>query len=198
MVQLIRRALAAAAIAAIALFVPGVVSAQSVDSPAGAGRWPQEAGTFEQLQMLVRPGEMVTVGDASGAQTRGRIVGLSATSLQLGAEGAPRTFSVADVREVRTRRSDSLSNGAKIGAITGGIFGGIGAAIICATEDCPAWLLATVGAYVMMGTGVGVGIDALIVRERTVFRAPGTPARRLTVTPVVDRQRRGFAVRLSF
>jgi hypothetical protein len=51
--------------------------------------------------------------------------------------------------------------------------------------------------YGGIGAGIGVGIDALIKAERTVYDAR---ARRtsLSIAPVVGRERKGVAVRLGF
>jgi hypothetical protein len=41
------------------------------------------AGSFDQLRVLVKPGDTVTLTDSTGNETRGKILTLSSTSLAL-------------------------------------------------------------------------------------------------------------------
>lgn len=50
----------------------------------------QLAGTFNQLVVLVKPGDTVTVTDAAGNQVRGRIEALSSSSMALLVSGMRR------------------------------------------------------------------------------------------------------------
>ena len=70
------------------------------------------AASFEQLQVLVTPGNTVTVTDPAGSVTSGRIDSLSSSALSLLVDGTRRTFSDIDVSTIRQRRGDSLANGA--------------------------------------------------------------------------------------
>ena len=135
------------------------------------------AESFEQLQVLVGPQSNVTVTNAGGRQFSGTVESVSPTLLTLTVNGIRRDYAEADVDFIRQRRGDSLANGAKWGA-------GIGAALlavaIAACDECHLdspddYLVAAfaTGAYAAMGAGVGVGIDALIRRPRTVYRRPG-------------------------
>jgi len=135
------------------------------------------AESFEQLQVLARPGDLVTVITTTGYRVSGRIDDVSPWVLALTANGIRRDYAVADVDTVRQRRSDSLANGAKWGA-------GIGAALLAVAiavcdechfdspDDYAVAVFAT-GAYAAMGAGVGVGIDALIRRQQVIYRRPG-------------------------
>jgi hypothetical protein len=159
----------------------------------------QVASSFEQLQVLVEPNEKVRVRDFSGNQTEGRIGVVSPSSLRLIVDGAAREFSPTDILEIRQRRGDSLGNGAIIGLIAGAAFGSVGALIFCVEEtDCAAEATGIVMVYGAIGTGVGVGIDALIRREQTVYRAPGRPAAGIRFSPIVTKDRRGIAVSWKF
>src|SRR5690349_5344279 len=92
----------------------------------------QQAGSFEQLQLLVKPGDTVSVTDLKGTLNTGRITELSTSVLRLQVDGAIRDLSQNDVLEIKQRRTDSLANGAKIGALVGtgaGILGAIGLCI---------------------------------------------------------------------
>ena len=61
----------------------------------------QTADSFEQLQVLVKPGDNVYVTDSTGQTTKGRISQLSATSLALTVNGARRDLVQNDVYEIR-------------------------------------------------------------------------------------------------
>jgi hypothetical protein len=135
------------------------------------------AESFEQLQVLVRPGDLVTVTTTTGYRVSGRINSVSPWVLALTANGIRRDYAVADVNTVRQRRSDSLANGAKWGASIGAA---LLAVAIAACDECRfdspddyAVAVFATGAYAAMGAGVGVGIDALIRRPHTVYRPPG-------------------------
>src|SRR5262245_6521918 len=80
----------------------------------------QLVSSFQQLQLLVRPGDNIYVTDSMGQTTKGRIADLSPSSLGLVVKGVRRDLLQADVREIRQWRSDSLKNGALIGAGVGG------------------------------------------------------------------------------
>ena len=144
-----------------------------------AGYAQTEAGTgvaasFEQLQVLVSPGSTVTVEDVAGSQVSGRIDSLTPSVLLLDVNNARRDFNEADVTTIRQRRGDSLANGAWWGF---GVGVGIAALAMASCWDCfsdePAWIGAAVAMYGALGTGFGVGIDALVRRQQIIFRRPG-------------------------
>jgi hypothetical protein len=136
------------------------------------------AASFEQLQVLVTPGSVVMVTDPSGSVTSGVIETLSPSTLSLLVDDTRRTFGEMDVDLIRQRRGDSLANGAWWGF---GIGAGLAVAVLRAYTACdvcdgelgPGEAAAAVIVYGAMGTGVGVGIDALIRRHRTIYRRPG-------------------------
>src|SRR5688500_18411606 len=120
------------------------------------------AGSFEQLQLLVRPGDKVTVTDASGHEATGRIVDLSTSMLVLSAGGTRRELSEPDVRDIQQRRSDSLANGAIWGlAVGSAIAAGLVAAFWEGSDDA-APAIGFIAMYGGIGAGIGVGVDALI------------------------------------
>ena len=132
------------------------------------------AASFEQLQVLVSPGNTVTVMDVAGSQVSGRIDSLTSSVLSLDVNDARRDFSEADVTMIRQRRGDSLANGAWWGFGVGAAIAAlaIGTCVECFTDE-PGWMVAAVSLYGAMGTGFGVGIDALVRREQTIYRRPG-------------------------
>ena len=55
------------------------------------------ASTFDQLAVLVQPGDEVTVVDVTGRETKGRIWKLSQDALILGTSAGPRQLGEVDV-----------------------------------------------------------------------------------------------------
>lgn len=159
------------------------------------------AGSFEQLQVLVKPGDTVTVRDATGVETKGTIAALSPSTLALLVGGTRRELSENDVNTMKQRRSDSLANGAIIGLAIGA---GATTALIIAVaaedgDEVDAGLaLVAIGAYGGIGAGIGVAVDALIRKEHVIFRRQPTTGLQVGVAPWLTTQRKGVLVTLRF
>jgi hypothetical protein len=159
------------------------------------------ARSFEQLQVLVKPGDEVTVRDAQGVETRGRITSLTDSALALARDGTTSTFGEAEVATIRQTRGDSLKNGALWGAgITMGL-AGAGLASVCGTDldqtdGCGAILLVAIPVYGAMGAGIGVGLDALIRGPHVIFERPRSA--RLGLAPIAGAGRRGVRLAVVF
>ena len=80
---------------------------------------------FDRLALLVDPGETITVTDKAGRRLKGRLLGLSSTTLALQAGGLRHELDGGDISLVRRREHDSLKNGALNGALTGLGAGGV-------------------------------------------------------------------------
>ena len=129
----------------------------------------QQAGTGSpDLGTLLTPGMTVWITDASGQEQRVRIVGVSGDAVTTIADGVSRRLAAADIRRVEARRSDSLLDGALIGAgaaIASGLF-------LCTRtepwENCrdDVGPMLRIGA---LGAGAGIGLDALIRGRRTIY-----------------------------
>jgi hypothetical protein len=159
----------------------------------------QTAQSFEQLQLLVKPGDKVSVTDPLGVVTEGKIEGLSSALLRLRVNSAIQDLSESDVKMIRQRRNDSLKNGALIGT---GIGAGIGViyAIACATYDCTAGETAG-GALIYTGFGaaIGVGVDALIKSKETIYLGRTKVTLNLrSIKPILSPKRKGVAMSFSF
>lgn len=158
------------------------------------------AGSFEQLRILVKPGDTVTVTDTTGHETTGRLADLSSTTLGLLAGGTRRELSENDVRTIQQRRPDSLSNGAIIGLAIGA---GASAALIIAfaasdSGDVDAGMAAlAIGAYGGIGAGIGVGVDALIRGRQVIYQRQSTGVQ-VGIAPWLTSQRKGVLVTLRF
>jgi hypothetical protein len=151
-----------------------------------------EAGSFDQLGVLVRPGDKVRVTPATGAPFSGKIASLTPDELTLLVGGKVRTLREGDVTAIRHRRDDSLANGAAWGL-------GIGAATGFATcGRChlgPG--LAMAGLYGGIGAGIGVGIDALIRGNVDVFRRRNSTMR-VVVAPQLAKSHQSATVSIRW
>ena len=88
------------------------------------------ASSFDQLTVLVTPGDEITVVDVSGRKTKGRLGKLSRDELILVNSAGPRLLGEVDVATISQRRDDSLTNGAIIGAVAGTAYFATAAALL--------------------------------------------------------------------
>ena len=163
----------------------------------------QTAASFDELPLVLRRGDRVTVTDNNGRSLKGRIIELSRSTLSLDARGARHDLHADDVSLIRQRRRDTLRNGALIGLGVGAFpaailaswaysyannEGGspVGGAAFCA------------GLSLSVAAGIGAGVDALIRRSHVIYGPTGAAQRRLTVSPLLSGHRRGVAVSLGF
>jgi len=153
-------------------------------------------GATANLEATLTPGMTVWITDSGGREDRTRLVGVSGDIVTTSAGGEIRHLRTADVMRVRVRHSDSVLNGALIGAgvaVASGLF-------LCRTtepwENCvdDVGPISRIGA---VGAGIGIGIDALIRGWRTIYEAP-PGATRLRAAPIIGRHARGLQVSLSF
>ena len=161
-----------------------------------AGEAQELAGSFEQLRVLVKRGDTVSVTDRSGQKIRGTVSDLSSSSLAITVAGSPRFFLESDIDAIRQRRPDSPANGAKWGLVAGAGLGVLAGISIVSEYGDGAALIPLLGlTYGALGTGVGAGIDALVSSDQVIF-ARRRAAARVTVHPVFSAGRTG--VRASF
>jgi hypothetical protein len=159
----------------------------------------QEARSFEQLQLLVKPDDTITVLEITGKVTKGRVVQLTDSTLQLMTDGVLRELPQNRAMQIRQRRGDSLSNGAKYGALVGGGLGALMAAgLYIMVDHCIGCAVGVAAVYSAMGAGVGVGIDALIRREKIIFTPAQASSSRVTIKPLLSAQRKGVSLSWVF
>lgn len=160
----------------------------------------QEARSFEQLQLLVKPGDRIYVTDSMGNVTEGKVAGLSTSSLRLMTKSSTKDWSESDVFKIRQWRHDSLKNGALIGAGVGFGLSLAGVIAVCGEwGDCGGEAVAAVAVYTGVGAAIGVGFDALIPSKQTVYIG-GTriSLNRIKIKPIVGHSRKGVVVAFSF
>ncbi|MEW5983739.1 MAG: hypothetical protein AB1806_15410 [Acidobacteriota bacterium] len=163
--------------------------------PAAAGAQ-QIAGSFSQLQVLVKPGDTIIVTDSGGQEIKARITGLSPTSLALLVDGDRREFTEKDVQKIMQKRSDSLQDGALAGFCTGAGLWALAMAL--EGEWHGGWML--LGAAYMggVGAGIGVGIDAMINTWQPIYAKPASSASRVTLAPMLAPGGAGVRVSWTF
>jgi hypothetical protein len=161
----------------------------------------QIAGTFDQLRVLVKPGDTLTITDGSGARVQGKLSELSGSSLRLNVSGAQREFQESNIDTISQRRPDSLRNGALTGLAVGGGLGGLFIAAMIAADDGGAagWAVAGALFYAGIGAGIGTGIDALIEGRQVIYAGSSSKRTTVNISPIVRGRRKGllFSVNLT-
>lgn len=159
-----------------------VLAAMCQASVAAAQRVPS---SFRDLQFVVHPGDRVTVVDATGSETTGRISELGTSTLSISSDTGDQRFKEDQVLVIRQRRADSIKNGVLIGLAIGGGLGLIAEASCGWNEDyCgrPGVMAIATGVW---GAGIGAFADALQKTPQDIFRhGPGTVGA-IRVSPLV-------------
>jgi hypothetical protein len=137
------------------------------------------------------------ITDSSGREEKTRIVGVSGGTVTAAAGADTRNFRTSDIMRVRVRQSDTLINGALIGAGVAVASGLVLCRLTETWENCrdDAGPMLRIGA---IGAGVGIGLDALIRGRKTIYEAAPGPTTQLHAAPLVGRHTRGLRVSLSF
>lgn len=174
-------------VALLLLFSASTGAAVSARAPQGAER---------NLETISIPGMTVWITDADGREEKTRIVGVSGDIVTTTTGDEIRRLRTTDVMRVRVRHSDSVINGALIGAGAAVASGLLLCRMMEPWETCrdnvgPMFKIGAIGA------GIGVGIDALIRGRKTIYEA-ARGATRLRAAPIVARHARGLQVSLSF
>jgi hypothetical protein len=144
------------------------------------------AASFEQLQVLLRPGDTVGLTDASFSTVSGRIDSLTSSTLSLVVNGIRRDLERSDVTAIWAPRTDSLADGARRGFRIGAVLGVL--SVLACMGECGS----TVGdaamnaaTFAALGAGIGVGMDARNreTKDHLIYRRPAVSGARLSITP---------------
>jgi hypothetical protein len=170
----------------------------------GAARAQAPESSFDGLGKWLRLGDAVSVTGVDGRKASGKLTNLSPASMTILRDGGPLEFQSASVRTVSIREHDSMFNGAVIGLAAGVAFGAIALGTSCHDDyyysDCGGLVVVGALLYGAMGTGIGVGIDA-ITPGRTVVayqRPAGNAPARVSVAPLLSHSRQGVVLRVAF
>jgi hypothetical protein len=179
-----------------------IVSGLCVAAPAAAAAQ-GIATTFQELRLLVRQGDTVTVTDVNGQEVSGKIADLSASSLVLTANNQAREWREMEVATIKQRRGDSLANGALIGLGIGAGVAAIGIAMWVSSDDyvgdvSGGEVVFAMAMYGGLGAGIGTGIDALITRRQVVFEKRSASGVTVQIAPLLTPTRAAGRVSIGF
>jgi len=176
----------------------GLVLAMSASSPTSA-----QTNT-DRIRASVKPGQKVSIIDDRGQEVHGRIGEMTADALTVLDENKS-TDVVYDRIVAIDRPNDSLANGALIGLGVGTALGLVAVSAFEDQECAPGGVTCSPpssgyagGALLFggLGTAVGVGIDALIHRNRAIYRRGGGAI--TSAALLVGHGRRGAALSVTW
>ena len=156
------------------------------------------AGSFDQLRVLVKAGDRLTITDSAGQVTQGRLVRLTGSMLELETDGDPRTWTQDRISSILRRQPDSLGNGAKIGFGIGAAFGALAGFAMAGEFGSPGVIPSVILAYGAMGTGIGVWIDGAVKSNQMIFSRAAAQTSGLSVRPLAGSGRGGVQVTVGF
>jgi len=146
---------------------------------------------FVQLQNALKVDDTLTITSDNGNKVQGRLIETTGDHILLRVKNGQQRFAAPQIVKVGKRK-----NGVLLGAIIG------------AGASIPFALAVSSYSYneggspsaafipIMMGLGIGTGIDALLPSTRTMYDR--NSQRRVTVSPVIDRDRMGGRITLKF
>ena len=176
-----------------AVFFVCVIAASSIARAQGI------ANSFDELRLLVRTGDTLSVSSLDGREVTGKLIELSRSALAIRVGGGRQEWREGDVATIHQRRHDSLANGALWGLVGGVGFVGVIGAVAAANDEnvsgAEVGLAAAV--YGAVGVGVGVGVDALISKRTVIFERRSAGAS-LGVAPILSRSRKGALLSIEF
>jgi hypothetical protein len=153
-------------------------------------------GARPSVDTILNPGMAVWITDASGREEKTRIVDVSGTLVTTEAGGDTRRLQTTDVRRVRVSQSDSVVNGALIGAGAGVASGLFVCRLTEPWEVCRNNIGPMIG-WGAIGAGAGLAIDAVIRERKTIYEAAPRGVR-LYAAPVIASGTRGLQIAFRF
>ncbi len=150
---------------------------------------------------LVKLGQTVDIIDDQGRETHGKVKLVSLKSISLDRDGLVTQIPIEHITQI-ARPRDGLANGAWIGFGVGaglGFLSSVGSSGNCGGYVClegPRWVVLSTLVTGAIGTAIGVGVDALIHRERVLYRKASGPQTR--VAPLVGPDHLGGAVAVTW
>ena len=151
---------------------------------------------LQHLSLLVNPGDRITVTDDTGRELQGILMDLSPSALSVLVAGTRYDLQRARLTVIRKRRQDSVKNGALLGFLAGAGFAVAGLATSDHQFHPVQWALIPVGMG-FTGLIIGVAVDSVITKSTLIFSKKRS-IRRVSVAPLVSRDRKGVTVSLGF
>lgn len=152
--------------------------------------------SFAELRKTISPGQVIWVTDDMGQRIKGRLAEISDSSLKLIAGRGPDEVVFVPERTARIERRDSLDNGIVFGLLGGGVLGWGAARAGCGYDDECALYVGVITIPVGIGAGIAAGALVDAAFKKTVYRS--TQRTRVSMAPVIDGDRRGVHLSLSF
>ncbi len=170
---------------------------------------------FDELPLLLKLGDRITVTDDTGRELQGELIDLSPSALSVlvdephdlqDTDMAGKTWcpdgwrciahtrydlQETDIAGIRQQHSDSLKEGALRGFIAGAA---IMSVLLLSYEYFHPGVVVGAGVW---GVGIGAAMDRALVGSRVVYDTRGS-SRRVSVSPLISRDRTGVAVSLGF
>lgn len=154
------------------------------------------------VSALVKRGQTIEVIDDQGQETVGKVRTLSSSILTLDRNGTSTEIPFERIAQI-ARPTDGLANGALIGLGAGAAFGllvstaGQGACDDAYYDTCGlGWVATSTLVFGGLGVAIGVGVDALIRRDRVIYRRD--TRRQTRVAPVLGRGVAGAVVSVNW
>ena len=151
-----------------------VLAAVMVLVAVGSARAQEPAGSIDQLRVLVKRGDTITVTDTAGHVVKGSIVELSSQAIRLRTGIHEQDVLESEIRTIRQRKDDSLKDGARTGFLVGAIIGFVGGAFASQEIGFAAYPI-FMGIYGSIGAGMGVGLDAMVTHNQTIYDSAWQP-----------------------
>ncbi len=151
---------------------------------------------------LLKEGQSVEVIDDQGREIKGKVSLMSVATVRLVRDGKTTEIPFDRITQI-SRPPDSLANGALIGLAGGAAYGLLGSTV--GTSDCDydgpcyneaGYIIGATLVFGAIGAGIGVGVDALIRRNRVIYRRDADVQARLA--PVVAPGVRGAVVAIRW
>jgi hypothetical protein len=133
------------------------------------------ASSFDQLSVVAHYGDTVRLVDAEGHEIRGMIYRVTDSLLEVDViKTGMASWHESDVREIRRRINDPLTNGARNGLIVGGLLGLVASRTLRST-NVKGIVPLSIAVYGGLGACAGAAIDAMVTRDELIYaRAPST------------------------
>ena len=138
-------------------------------SPSAAQEPPETSpATFQDLALLVNPGDRIAVTDDTGRVLQGDLVDISPSALSVLVAGTRDDLQESKYTVTRQRRQDSLKNGALLGFLAGA---GSTAAALALSDGYFYPVQWATFPLIMGGAGAGIGIlvDSMITKSTLIF-----------------------------
>jgi hypothetical protein len=145
---------------------------------------------------VLTPGMTVWITDTSGREEKAQIGSVSGGTIIVVAAERSRRLSSVDITRIRARHSDSVLNGALIGAAAG-VGSGL---LLCSLTEPWEFCRGDEGSMLRigaLGAGIGIGVDLLIRGRKTIYQAPGRSAG-VHIAPLIGRAAAGVQVAFRF